>query len=239
MFIDPGKKNAMLNTGYHLDDREGPPSRPPASHRLRITKRGGFTLLEITLAVAILGMMSLAIFRFVQSNLTALRVSADVNAAEAQYDGFRDLLVAEWQSLSPRRAGMKGEPFKLNDRQRDEINWNCSAGPGLLTRYAPGNFTVSLRLQPESGKSDRLDLGFLRKPQKDSDIGEAHESWVPLIKNVNTLQILYFDPRLNAWIDRWSDGARLPGLVKLTVGRSDTTTPWEAIIPLSRTPYKQ
>jgi prepilin-type N-terminal cleavage/methylation domain-containing protein len=239
MFIDPDKKNAMLRTGYHLDDRNGLPSRSPASHRLHITKPGGFTLLEITLAVAILGMMSLTIFRFVQSNLTALRVSSDVNAAEAQYDGLRNLLMVEWQSLNPRRAGMRGEPFKLNDRQRDEISWNCSAGPGLLTRYAPGNFTVSVRLQPENSKSDRLDLGFLRKAQKDSDIGDENESWMPLIKNVNTLQILYFDPRLNTWIDRWSDGARLPVLVKLTVGRADATPPWEVIIPLSRTPYKQ
>jgi len=239
MFIDPDKKNAMLRTGYHLDDRNGLPSRSPASHRLHITKPGGFTLLEITLAVAILGMMSLTIFRFVQSNLTALRVSSEVNAAEAQYDGLRNLLMAEWQSLNPRRAGMRGGPFKLNDRQRDEISWNCSAGPGLLTRYAPGNFTVSVRLQPENSKSDRLDLGFLRKAQKDSDIGDENESWMPLIKNVNTLQILYFDPRLNTWIDRWSDGARLPVLVKLTVGRADATPPWEVIIPLSRTPYKQ
>ena len=239
MFIDPDKKNAMLRTGSHLDDRNGLPSRSPASHRLRITKPGGFTLLEITLAVAILGMMSLTIFRFVQSNLTALRVSSDANAAEAQYDGLRNLLMAEWQSLNPRRAAMRGEPFKLNDRQRDEISWNCSAGPGLLTRYAPGNFAVSVRLQPENSKSDRLDLGFLRKAQKDSDIGDENESWMPLIKNVNTLQILYFDPRLNTWIDRWSDGARLPVLVKLTVGRADATPPWEVIIPLSRTPYKQ
>jgi prepilin-type N-terminal cleavage/methylation domain-containing protein len=244
MFIDPVRRNAMLATGYHLDDRDGSlshlPSAPPAVapyDRSSITTRTGFTLLEITLAVAILGMMSLAIFRFVQTNLTALRVSSDANAAEAQYDGLRDLLMAEWQSLSPRSAGMKGEPFKLNDRQRDEIKWNCSAGPGLLTRYAAGDFTVSLRLQPENSKSNRLDLGFLRESQEESDIGDEGESWVPLIKNVNTLQILYFDPRLNTWIDRWSDGTRLPRLVKLTVGRADTTTPWEVIIPLGRTPF--
>ncbi len=34
----------------------------------------GFTLLEIMLAVGILGLMSLAIFRFVQANMTALRL---------------------------------------------------------------------------------------------------------------------------------------------------------------------
>jgi general secretion pathway protein J len=235
MFIDPGKRNAMLDIGSHSS------ALPSVTryHCPHITQRHGFTLLEITLAVAILGMMSLAIFRFVQTNLTALRVSSAVNAAEAQYDGLRDLLTAEWQSLSPRRAGMKGEPFKLNDRQRDEISWNCGAGPGLLTRYAARDFTVALRLQPENSKSNRLDLGFLRKPQRDSDMADEHESWVPLIKNVNTLQILYFDPRLNTWIDRWSDGSRLPALVKLTVARADATRPWEAIIPLSRTPYQR
>jgi prepilin-type N-terminal cleavage/methylation domain-containing protein len=226
----------MPDTGYHLDVREESRTCSPGStcsrvglrDRSHITNRYGFTLLEITLAVAVLGMMSLAIFRFVQSNLTALRVSAEVGATEAQYEGLRDLLIA-----------MRGEPFKLNDRQRDEIEWNSSAGPGLLTRYAAGDFTVSLRLQPEDSKSDRLDLGFLRTSQEDwddSDTGNEDDTWVPLIENVKTLKILYFDPRLNTWIDRWSDGSRLPTLVKLTVGRSDAT-PWEAIIPLRRTPY--
>src|SRR5438876_10950325 len=137
----------------------------------------GFTLLEIMLAVAILGMMAVAIFRFVQSSMTALQFSSVTAANDAQYDGLRDLLTAEWQSLSPIRAKMMGEPFKLNDRERDEISWNCGAGPGLLTRYAPGEFTVVLRLQPANDKSDRLDLGILRKPQDDSDVEKGHETW--------------------------------------------------------------
>ena len=198
---------------------------------------GGFTLLEIMLAVGILGLMSLAIFRFVQANMTALRLSSDTAARDSQYDGLRDLLTSEWQSLSPTRARMIGEPFKLNDRERDVITWICSAGPGLLTRYAPGEFIVALRLQPENEKSDRLDLGLLRKPKDASDIGERHETWVPLVKNVSSLQISYFNPGLNTWIDRWSNASQLPWLVKVTVGRADSPVPWEAIIPLKRTPY--
>jgi prepilin-type N-terminal cleavage/methylation domain-containing protein len=208
----------------------------------RIGERGnhrgcGFTLLEIMLAVAILGVMSLAIFRFVQANMTALRVSSDIAASDSQYDGLRDLLTLQWQSLSPTRARMIGEPFKLNDRERDVITWICSAGPGLLTRYAPGEFIVALRLQPENEKSDRLDLGLLRKPKDASDIGERHETWVPLIRNVSSLQISYFNPTLNTWIDRWSNSSQLPWLVKVTVGRADSPVSWEAIIPLKRTPY--
>ena len=196
---------------------------------------GGFTLLEIMLAVGILGLMSLAIFRFVQANMTALRLSSDTAARDSQYDGLRDLLTSQWQSVSPARGRMIGEPFKLNDRERDVITWNCSAGPGLLTRYAPGEFTVALRLQPENEKSDRLDLGLLRKPKDASDLGERHETWVPLIKNVSSLQISYFNPRANTWVDRWPGG--LPSLVKIIVGRNDAAVPWEAIIPLTRTPF--
>jgi prepilin-type N-terminal cleavage/methylation domain-containing protein len=194
----------------------------------------GFTLLEIMLAVAILGMMSVAIFRFVQTNLTAVRFSSETAAADAQYDGLRDLLTTQWQSLSPLRAKMVGEPFKLNDRERDEIKWNCGAGPGLLTRYAAGEFTAVLRLQPND---DRLDLGILRKPQDDSDVAEKNETWVPLIKNVGSLQISYFDPNANDWLPRWPGGNRLPSLVKVSIGRPDATDPWEAVIPLRRTPY--
>src|SRR4029434_5682339 len=119
-------------------------------------RSGGFTLLEIMLAVGILGLMSLAIFRFVQANMTALRLSSDIAVRDSQYDGLRDLLTSEWQSLSSVKSKMYGEPFKLNERERDWVRWNSSAGPGLLTRYAPGDFTVTLRLQPESEKNDRL-----------------------------------------------------------------------------------
>src|ERR1700745_359440 len=157
-------------------------------------RTAGFTLLEIMLAVGILGLMSLAIFRFVQANMTALRLSSDTAAMDSQYDGLRDLLTTEWQSLGSIRSKMYGEPFKLNDRQRDWLRWNCRAGPGLLTRYALGDFTVTLRLQPESEKSDRLDLGFLRKPKDDPDVGEGHETWVPLIKDVRRSQSGFFSP---------------------------------------------
>src|ERR1700757_3167111 len=112
----------------------------------------GFTLLEIMLAVGILGLMSLAIFRFVQANMTALRVSSDIAARDSQYDGLRDLLASEWQSLSSAKSKMYGEPFKQNELERDWIRWNSGASPGLLTRYAPGDFTVTLRLQPENEK---------------------------------------------------------------------------------------
>ncbi len=197
--------------------------------------RRGFTLLEITLAVAILAMMSMAIYRFVATNLTALRISADVGLADAQYSGFLNLLSAQWQELPTGVGAMTGEPLKLNDLPRDEITWTCGAGAGLLTRYATGDYRVSLRLRPVQKGSEKLEIGISRKPKDDSATEGSNESWVPLLPNVQSLQIRYFDPRLNTWVDRWSDTSTLPRLVKVTIARPDNRVPWEAIVALSRT----
>ena len=115
-----------------------------------VNRRRGFTLLEIIMAVAILATMALAIYRFVQANLVAIRLSSGAIAADARYDGLREVLANQWQSLPSGRGALLGDAFKLNDRERDEVRWVCSAGPGLLTRYAAGDFVVALRLQ--SGK---------------------------------------------------------------------------------------
>jgi hypothetical protein len=162
-------------------------------------------------------------------------VSSDAIASDARYDGLREVLTTQWQSLPAGKGALLGDAYKLSDRARDEIRWVCSAGPGLMTRYAAGDFVVSLRLQSEKD-SDRLDLGLLRKPKEDTALTDVHESWVALIDNVSSLQIRYFDSRLNVWVERWTDTGTLPRLVKVTVGRADSTIPWEAIIPLGRTP---
>lgn len=197
-------------------------------------RRGGFTLLEIMLAVVILAMMSLAIYRFVQSNLVALRMSSELTATDAAYDGLHDLLSAQWQSLPSGAGAMLGDAVKINDLSRDEISWTCGAGPGLLTRYANSDYTVSMRLRPEPKNADRLDLGFLRRPVADQAATDVHESWIPLLQNVEGLEIRYFDPRLNVWQDRWTDNVALPRLVRVSIARKDSTIPWQAIIALGR-----
>ena len=64
-----------------------------------------FTLLEIMLAVIILGMMSLAIYRFVQANVTAIRVSGEADAVEARYDGLRELMTQQLEKAASSTLG--------------------------------------------------------------------------------------------------------------------------------------
>jgi prepilin-type N-terminal cleavage/methylation domain-containing protein len=200
-----------------------------------VDRRRGFTLLEIIIAVAILATMAMSIYRFVQSNLSAISASSNAIAADARYDGLLAVLTTQWQSLPSGKGALLGDSFKLSDRPRDEIRWVCGGGPGLMTRYASGEFIVSLRVQSEKDSS-RYDLGFLRRPKSDTSVSDVHESWIPLIENVTSLQIRYFDARINTWVERWTDSGTLPRLVKLTIGRPDSSVAWEAVIPLSRTP---
>jgi prepilin-type N-terminal cleavage/methylation domain-containing protein len=198
-------------------------------------RRRGFTLLEIALAMAILGMMSLVIYRFVSANLTIMRVSAEDDTAEARYSGLISLVTAQLQELPNGVGALSGEPFKFNDRPRDEMTWICGYGPGLLTRYAPGEFIVSMRLKRVSDKEDRMEIGFNRRPRETAEGSTEGETWIPLLEDVRSLQIRYFDPRLNAWVERWTDPGMLPRLVRLVIGRPDRV-PVEAVIALGRTP---
>lgn len=209
----------------------------PVNSLRRRARSHAFTLLEITLAVAILGMMALAIYRFVSTNLIAVRVSAEVNADDARYAGFANLLTAQLQELPAGEGALGGEPYKFSGRSRDEMTWTCSAGPGLFTRYATGNYMVTLRLKPIP-KTDLMELGVSREPEDDEDstTNEADKSWVPLMENLRSMEIRYFDPRLNAWVDRWTDRGTLPHLVKVSLDRLGGSVPWEAIIPLRRSP---
>jgi prepilin-type N-terminal cleavage/methylation domain-containing protein len=198
-------------------------------------RRGGFTLLEIILAAAILGLMSMAIFRFVQANIAVLRISATQSLEEARYAGLLDLVTAQWQDLPNGVGALAGDTYKFNDRSRDEIVWACSAGPGLFTRYAGGEFTVRMRLRPMKEGSDRFQLGCYRKPRDEAEGADEKETWVPLIDDVSGLRIRYFDTRLNAWVERWTDTGTLPRLIEMVIQRPNGSD-WKAIVALGRTP---
>lgn len=199
-------------------------------------ERRGFTLLEITLATAILGLMCLAVYRFVQTNIIVLRHSAAVSVEEARYTGLLDLLTTQWQSLPTGMGALAGEPFTFNQRPRDEIVWACGAGPGLLTRYGGGEFTVRMRLRPMKEGGDKMQLGFLRRPRETAEGSDEGETWVPLIDDVRGMRIRYFDPRLNAWVERWTDSSSLPRLIEMILERSNGPN-WQAVVALGRTPF--
>src|SRR5205085_7770873 len=120
-------RNALQKSPFALRAKMHSAQRPNAAGWQpalpRDIRARAFTLLEIMLAVIILGMMSLAIYRFVQANVTAMRVSSEADAVEARYDGLRELLSQQLQSLPPGTGALTGEPLKIGGHDRDELTW--------------------------------------------------------------------------------------------------------------------
>ena len=98
-----------------------------------------------------------------------------------------------------------------------------------------GEYDVTLRLRPIP-KSNLMELGVSRQADEENDAGRRPKTWVSLIEDVKSMEIRYFDPRLNAWVDRWTDHGTLPHLVRITLQRGGQSVPWEAVIPLRRSP---
>jgi hypothetical protein len=189
------------------------------------------------LAVAIMAMVAMAIYRFVSANINAVRISSIQTAADARYTGFISLLNSQMQDLS-NEGGISGEPFKMNEQSQDEVSWRSVAGPGVLTRYASGEYIVTLKLKRGEGENGKMAVGFIRKPTDTPEGSDEGVSWVPLLDDVRGLEVRYFDPRLPAWVDKWTDPKVMPRLIRIVIGRPDRTEPMETILALGRTPLQ-
>ena len=196
--------------------------------------RRAFTLLEVVLAVMVLGMIAFSIYRFVEVTLTAIRVSTEKGSEDTAMQALMASLAAQITDLPTERLNaLRGEAHKFNDKESDEMQWLGRAGNGLFTEAAAGEYNVTLALRPVP-KTTLSELGLRRIPTDAIDQSEPH--WLRLMGNVNALEIRYFDPRLNAWLEKWSDAKARPALVRIRILREGDAAPYESIIRLPMTP---
>src|SRR5207302_4751526 len=143
----------------------------PRSSSLR-----AFTLLEIILAVAILALIVFSIFRFVEVNLFAIRISTEKAADDMAMQALFSTLRWQLMNLPAARTGsLLGDAHKFNDKESDEIRWFCTAGNGLFTQFADTEYNVTLTLRPVP-KTTTSELG-LRRLVSDGSDKDPH--WLP------------------------------------------------------------
>jgi hypothetical protein len=51
-----------------------------------------------------------------------------------------------------------------------------------------------------------------------------------LIENFAAMEIRYFDPRINSWLERWQDQNVRPSLVRIRLWRRADDEPYEAVL---------
>ena len=109
-------------------------------------------------------------------------------------------------------------------------------GVGTLTTAAIGEFKVTLMLRPQSETSRVYDLGLRRRPVTGND---KEVNWVPLLRDVAAMEIRYFHPQLNAYIERWNDQNIRPLLVKVTLWKTKGARPQTAVFAIPAAQVQQ
>ena len=220
------------------------------SIRARNKTAHGFTLLEVMLATMIVALLTSVLFRFVSTNLQAMHDTTEIQDERESVQAVVRFLQTQLADL-PRRenSALLGNPFKIHEFSNDEIIWRAHAGQGVLTAAAPGEFRVTLTVQPVESKSDVLELGLRREPitpeaRADVDFfargsGQSKYNWVSLVRPMVGFEVRYFDPRLNAWLDRWTDQTVRPQLVRVRLWKNADDAPVEAILPVPSAQMQQ
>lgn len=213
------------------------------SCRANLNPRRAFTLLEVIIATMIVGMVALTLYRFLSTNLTVIRYSTELTDERDALQAVIRLLEAQLNDLPlQEREALTGQPFKFQNLSNDELTWKCSAGPGLLTTAATGDFQVTMTVQPVNEKSRETELGLRRKfidplaavetAEQTRGRGAKAYNWVPLIRPMAAFEVRYFDRQLNAWQDTWKDPNRRPELVRVRLWKRVGEPPLEAILPI-------
>ena len=188
---------------------------------------GGFTLLEVMIAVGVIALITTSIFAFVKSTLTGIRVVSEANDQRQSVVALVKVVEAELQDLPLRVNGaVQGVPHKFDNLQADELQWYCHGGNGLFTKAAEGEWYSTLAIQRDK-TTHELEIGLRRRliTAKEGDY-----QWWPLLRHVSALEVRYWDKRLNSWIERWNAQDARPALVRIRIWRNADDPPYESVI---------
>jgi prepilin-type N-terminal cleavage/methylation domain-containing protein len=194
-------------------------------------RRWGFTLLEVMVGVAIVGLLVTGVYRFVASQLKAMELVRDEEAKTAAVEGFLRYFRQCLADLPVRTNDtLKGYNHLVRGAPADEIQLVCQPGHTLLTTAAEdGDYVVTITLQPSRENSVGQDLGIRRRMAADR---EENYTWLPLVAGVAALQFQYFQPQLGTWVERWEDSASRPTLVRVKFWWRTDEMPVEVIVPV-------
>lgn len=184
----------------------------------------GFTLLEMLVALALLGGISLAAHAAIG---VAARGTAAVLRAEDRDLHLTRRMLAGWieTALPVLAARRSGAPL-LFDGREDRMTFVAE----LPERFGTaGPHLVTLRADPHSGEGLTVAWRLLR-PR-----GEAAESRRTLAAGVRSVRFRYWAGRApgGAWHDRWTGRQQLPSLVEIRFESDPGAPAWPPMtIPL-------
>lgn len=200
-------------------------ARPPHN-------QAGFTLLELMIALAILGLLSIMLFGGLRFGLRAWeRESAHANAVSdiGIAQGFlRRSIANAYPIFQLDSEGKRLNPFMGGSSQlRFLAPAPASVGGGGRERFLIGTKT----------EGARTDLVVWSQPELAIDLNKQAKTI--LVPGIRALSIGYFgregDDEAAQWHDSWEDASHLPQLVRLGVDfASDDFRSWPDLVIATR-----
>jgi type II secretion system protein J len=177
-------------------------------------KTSGYLLLEVLLAVAVLSISVVMIFRIIQ---TTLKATADITFLQTQQrkvDGISQLLRRNFESM-PQTCTFQtrsvNNSLELIFRSAPfNFSWmttKANFGTVVIAGRSLPNGRVALSVLQESG--DALNSYVDGSNQKKGE-------WFPLVDDVEQLSWRFFDGQAEKWTSDWPNPASKPSLVELT-----------------------
>lgn len=194
-------------------------------------RRAAFTLIEVVVAVVLIGLIAVTLQRFVGTALTGIEISTEREVEMEKSAALFRYIDAQLDDLTPRaQSALLGTPHKFGSNlNSDELQWRCVPGSGTLSSAGDGEWFATLTIMPQKG-SNQLDLGLKRRFV---DADEQSFDWVPLMKDVAGLKFEYYSQQLNAWLDRWNDQNSRPRLVRMLLWRTKDSLPERAVFTVN------
>jgi type II secretory pathway component PulJ len=179
-----------------------------------IRRRSGYLLLEVLLALAVLSISVVMIFKIIQ---TTLKATADINFLQTQQrkvDGIYELLRRNFDSL-PQTCTFQtrnvNNSLELIFRSAPfNFSW-VTSGPNFGTvviasrRQADGRLALSVLQQSGNALDSYVDTG-----------NEKKADWFPVMADAERIDWRFFDGTTGKWTPDWPDIGTKPNLVELT-----------------------
>lgn len=204
---------------------------------MRQDRAAGFTLLELLVAVSVLGLLSISIAR-------GLKLGSQgwtrAYAATWQADRMRDarrLLQQLVTAATPAFAKQISSSGDFNDRSiaftgTPEILALITRLPQSISQQSGGMpLMVAARLSVENNS---LVLDWRADLPRSDNGGPLPDSRLVAASHISAVRFAYFDP-VNGWQTEWIGRTALPTLIRVTLQDNDARqTMWPALIMQTR-----
>jgi prepilin-type N-terminal cleavage/methylation domain-containing protein len=187
--------------------------------RARMRQRGGFTLLEIMLAVTILAVIITAVYNTWSAALTAWKRGTQIT------DTFqRQRIVLDTLSELTTSAvfyGAKPELYAVTGTHSDTAGDSVSFVTASDVLLPPGEGIAAgmrrVTLSLENDKDGNVFLGLVNAPALEDPDADTQNLIHVLSADVTGFTVRYLDPQNATWVDHWEEKTRTPSALEFTV----------------------